>query len=168
MQFSQSAWRRLAFAAAATLCALTQAACNRTPNTSIIGTFRMGEKVQIGPTIYNVLESEWKPALTEGGRAPRNRFLFINLSVTNSGGTAVPVPSFELQATDGTRYQEVSQNMEGVRDWLGLLRNVQPAGTQRGVVVFDVPIAAYKLIVPDGSDISEEKYALVEIPVQLE
>jgi hypothetical protein len=128
----------------------------------------MGERVQIGPAIYNVLEAEWKPALTEGGRAPRHRFLFLRVSITNSGGSPVHVPAFELQAANGTRYQEMSQNMEGVRDWLGILRSVQPANTDRGYVVFDAPIAAYKLIIPANSDLENEKYAIVEIPVQFE
>jgi hypothetical protein len=128
----------------------------------------MGEKVQIGPAVYSVLDTEWKAALTDGGRAPQQRFLFVRLSITNSGGTPMHVPTFELQSANGTRYQEVTQNMEGVRDWLGILRTVQPANTDHGYVVFDVPIAAYKLIIPANSDLENEKYALVEIPVQFE
>jgi hypothetical protein len=128
----------------------------------------MGDRVQIGPAIYNVLESEWKAALTEGGRAPQHRFLFLRVSVTNSGGAPISAPAFELQAANGTRYQEVTQNMEGVREWLGILRTVQPANTERGYVVFDVPMAAYKLVIPADSDIENEKHALVEIPVQFE
>ena len=128
----------------------------------------MGERVQVGPVIYNVLEADWRTALTEGGRAPQNRFLFVRLSITNSGGSTANVPSFELASENGTRSQEVTENMAGVRDWLGLLRTVRPAATEQGVVVFDVPIGAYKLILPDGSDSASERYAEVEIPVQLE
>jgi hypothetical protein len=170
MQFRRAAWR-LALAAAVICCALFVAGCScgkSGRDTASIGTFRMGERVQIGPVIYNILEAEWKTALTEGGRAPQNRFLFIRLTMTNSGGETANVPSFELMAENGNRSQEITEQMEGVRDWLGLLRTVRPAGTEQGVVVFDVPIGAYKLIVPDRSDPATERYAQVEIPVQLE
>lgn len=168
MQFRESAWRRLALAAAATACALTQVGCSQAPNTSILGTFRMGEKVQVGSAIYTVLESESKPALTEGGRAPKNRFLILHLSIANTGGEAVAAPTFELEGADGTRYPEVNQHMEGVPNWLGLLRTVPPGNTERGSIVFDVPMAAYKLVIPLNSSGGDERYALVEIPVQLE
>lgn len=128
----------------------------------------MGEKVQIGPMTYSVLESEWKTALTEGGRAPKNRFLFLRITMTNSGGQPAAAPSFELEAADGTRYQELTQNVEGVNNWLGLLRNVPPSSSQQGAIIFDAPIAAYKLVIPESGDITQEKYALVEIPVHLE
>lgn len=170
MQLKGTAWR-LAFAAAMAFGTLVLTGCScgksRTED-ALIGTFKMGERVQAGKVIYNVLEADWKTALSEGGRTPQHRFLILRVSMTNSGGEQVSVPAFELQAADGTRYQEVTENLTGVPDWLGLLRTVRPAATQQGVVVFDAPLAAYKLILSDGADLDEERYAHVEIPVQLE
>lgn len=170
MQSRRSAWR-LAFAAAmagGTLL-LTGCSCAKSEtNNASIGTFQMGERVQVGKIIYNVLEADWRTALTEGGRAPQNRFLVVRVSMTNSGGEEVSVPAFELQADDGTKYQEVTDKVGDLRDWLGLLRTVSPATTEQGVVVFDVPLAAYQLVLVDGSEIDSERYAHVRIPVQLE
>src|SRR5262245_17029876 len=109
MQSIQSAWRRFAFAAVAVTFGLALPSCSKSVDPTL-GTFRLGERVQIGPAIYNVLESEWKTALTEGGRAPQNRFLFIKISVTNSGGSTLSMPTFQLQGRDGTKYPEVTQN----------------------------------------------------------
>jgi hypothetical protein len=170
MLLRQSAWR-LALAAAVACGALLLAGCScakaRTDN-ALIGTFKMGERVQAGKIIYNVLEAEWKAALTEGGRAPQHRFLFLRVSITNSGGQPVSVPAFELLGTNDTNYQEVTENMAGVRNWLGLLRTVAPATTEEGTVVFDAPLAAYKLVLRDGSEVDNERYAHVEVPVALE
>jgi hypothetical protein len=130
--------------------------------------FKMGERVQAGKIIYNVLEAEWKTALTEAGRAPQNRFLFLRVSMTNSGGEPVNLPAFEILSDDGTRYPEITEGMEGVRNWLGLLRTVRPATTEQGVIVFDVPLAQHKLVLLDDAEVGEERYAHVEIPVQLE
>jgi hypothetical protein len=128
----------------------------------------MGEKVQIGNAAYTALETQWKTSLTEGGRAPQHRFLFINMSVSNTGGSTLAFPMFELKSSDGTRHRELTQNMEGVPQWLGIFRSLEPAQSSRGVIVFDVPIAAYKLVIPDNSDVEEERYAEVNLPVQLE
>ncbi len=169
MQLRLPAGRRLALAAALAVWAIAVPACNRkTPDTALIGTFHMGEKVQVGPMIYNVLESEWKPALTEGGRAPQHRFLFLKVSITNSGGSTVSAPAFELVAPSGERHQEVTQQMDGVERWLGLIRSIEPSGTEEGYVIFDAPIAAYKLVISDGADLTSDRYAQVNIPVQLE
>jgi hypothetical protein len=172
MQLIASARRRVALAAALTITALLLAGCSgesggRGPN--FLGTFRMGERVQAPPLVYNVLEADWKPALTEGGKAPKHRFLFIRLSATNSGGQTVAIPPFQLESTDGkTTYQEVTEGMEGVANWLGMLRSVDPAQTDQGYIVFDAPMAAYRLLMYDGRDVDTEKYAIVEIPVMLE
>lgn len=129
----------------------------------------MGERVQASPFIYSVLEAQWKPELTEGGRAPKHRFLFIRVNATNSGGQTAILPPFQLESQDGsTTYQEVMENMDGVSDWLGMIRSVEPAQTERGYIVFDAPMAAYKLLMYDGKEIDNEKYAIVEIPVSLD
>jgi hypothetical protein len=142
--------------------------CSPGKDASHIGTFRMGEKVQAGPLIYTVLEAEWKTHMEGSGRAPANRFLFMRVSITNSGGTKVSAPAFTLRASNGKTYEEVTEGLEGVSNWLNILRTIEPAQTQNGWVIFDAPVAGYKLVMSDAGDIGSEKYAYVDIPVELE
>jgi hypothetical protein len=166
-----SPYRRLTCASCrlvlvAFLCAL--AACSRGKDASHIGTFQMGERVQAGPLIYNVLEAEWKPQLESSGRAPKERFLFIKVSMTNSSGSSVSAPAFTLESSTGKTYEEVTEGLDGVTDWLGMLRTIAPAQTEQGWAIFDAPMAAYKLVLSDAGEIGNEKYARVDIPVHLE
>lgn len=171
MQLSAAASRRALLTSVLLAGILGVSGCrgssSRGPN--FLGTFPMGERVQAPPFIYNVLEAQWKTELTEGGRAPKHRFLFIRVNATNSGGQSATLPPFQLESQDGSAtYQEVMENMDGVPDWLGMIRTVAPGQTERGYAVFDVPMAAYRLLVYDGKDVAEEKYAIVEIPVSLD
>jgi hypothetical protein len=160
--------RRVVLSTALIFSALGLFGCSKGNDPSVIGTFRMGEKVQAGPLVYTVLESEWKSALTDGGRAPAHRFLFLRLNITNTSNRPVALPAFVLRDPKGQDYPEVVDNMQDVRDWMGLLRNVQPSQTQSGWIVFDAPMGAYKLAVSDGGDVDTEKHALIEIPVHLD
>lgn len=139
--------------------------CKDKRDPSFIGTFRMGEKVQAGDLIYSVLEANWRTEIA--GRAPENRFLFVNVSITNASKFSFSLPSFTLQAA-GKSYAEVTDNMDNVQNWLGLLRNLGPNQSERGWVVFDVPMGAYRLVVSDGGELGSERVAHVDIPVQLE
>lgn len=140
--------------------------CNK-QDASLIGTFRMGEKVQAGPVTYTVLQAEWKPEL-EGGKTPTHRFLFIRLSMTNSSGKTVSVPGFTLQGANGQTYEEVSEGLGSTANWLGMLRNLEPGQTQTGYAIFDAPVGAFQLMLSDAGEVGSEKYAQVEIPVQLD
>jgi hypothetical protein len=142
--------------------------CSKSKDPSVIGTFRMGETVQAGPIVYTVLESEWKTALADGSRVPANRFLLLRVSIANSGGQPVSVPGFELRGPGDKAYTEVTQGVESVTDWLGMLRSIPPGGKQQGWVVFDVPMAAYTMVATDDGEVGSEKHALIEIPVHLE
>jgi hypothetical protein len=77
------------------------------------------------------------------------------------------VPSFTIEGS-GKTYPEVSEDMDKVDNWFGLLRRIGPSQTEQGWVVFDAPMAAYKMVVTDGGEIGAEKTAHVEIPVHLE
>jgi hypothetical protein len=141
-------------------------ACRKKGDASFIGTFRMGERVQLGPLVYQVLESDWRAELGPGGRSPKDRYLFVRLSVTNSSGNTIAVPALTIEG-GGKTYSEVTENTDKVDNWLGLLRNVAASQSEQGWIVFDAPMAAYKLVLTEG-EVGQEKTAHVDIPVQLE
>lgn len=128
--------------------------------------YRMGEPVTVGKLTYTVLETEWQTELGEGAeqRVPRHRFLLIRLAVANeSRESSLAVPLLVLEDQAGQSHREVTE-VRGVPNWLGLLRLIGPGSTLRGVVVFDVPPAEYRLRVVSGGDLETESSALVGIP----
>jgi len=66
----------------------------------------------------------------------------------------------------GERHAELT-NGEGLTDWLGFLRQVKPADTEGGRILFDVPVASYRLRVVNDAEPENERAALVDIPLQL-
>jgi hypothetical protein len=158
---------RLRLAAALVSLTLTLAGCQSGgKDPSLIGTFRMGETVQAGHLIYQVLESEWRTDL--GGRQPpQHRYLAVRVSIQNVGNRPIGVPGFTLEGS-GQTYPEITENLGDLPDWLGMLRTVQPGMTDQGYVVFDAPVSAYNLVVSDAGEIGSEKYAHINIPVNLE
>lgn len=116
---------------------------------------------------YVVLDTEWEPELSgrAGTKRPQHRFLLVRLTMTNSGGNKVNLPLFTLVGANGTNYAEVSEGVENVNGWLGVLRELNPAQTEQGTIVFDAPQASYKLQLSDGGAIDSEKIALVELPL---
>jgi hypothetical protein len=131
--------------------------------------YQMGERVTVGSLTYNVIESAWRSQLgTEYKvRMPENRYLMINISVTNGAGKELSVPLLELENANGQTFHEV-ENGEGVSNWFGVLRTLNPAQTQQGRLLYDVPLSGYKLRLPDGSGTGVEKYAWVEIPLRMD
>jgi hypothetical protein len=129
--------------------------------------YRLGEKVQVGQLIYHVFETKWLKQIGEGlqARTPSNRFLIIHLTVVNSGAQTVPVQPFTMTDESGRIY---SESMEGqdVGNWLGMIRNLKPADTLEGNVVFDVGPTSYKLKLDDGSESGD--VLLVELPLQFD
>jgi hypothetical protein len=147
--------------------AVMLAGCNRRSSAGL--DFPIGDRVTVGPLVYNVVETVWRSQL--GGafktRTPQQRFLLISISVTNSGGMEVSVPMLMLENQSGQDYRE-SEDGEGVDNWFGLLRNIQPAQTQLGHILFDVPLSNYKLRLTDGGQPGTEKYAWVNIPLHMD
>jgi hypothetical protein len=129
----------------------------------------MGERVEIGPFTYVIVESSWRSELGEGFqvRTPKDRFLMLTISVTNGGGSEVSVPMLMVEGSNGQTYQEVSDGT-GIAGWLGILRTVKPAETLQGRIVFDAPLSAYRLRLPDGGESGYEKYSWVNIPLSLD
>lgn len=133
--------------------------------------YEIGERVSLGNVTYTILETGWKAELGEMPkvRYPESRFLVIRLAVTNGTGNEVSLPLFKLETSAGKQVSETN-NGEGIQEWLGLLRRVQPAETVTGRIAFDVPIGPTKLRVVGPLDPSQndEKYALIHIPLNLD
>lgn len=154
--------RRLVVAACFTLLA----GCGRKPATPVV---RMGERAEIGSFVYSVLEARWARQLGEGPspRLPRSSFLLLRVSATNGSPRNFSIPQLTLVASSGEEYQELSEG-EGVTDWIGLMRDVEPLETKTRWVLFDVPRADYRLRVADDAfDPADAKTALIEVPVRL-
>ncbi len=146
---------------------LSAAGCKRAFDSSVIGTYKMGETVQAGHLTYHVMEAHWTPEIPNVANRPGDRYLLVRLDVTNKGNSAIAVPGFTLIAPNGKTYAEVTQGVNSAANWLGLLRSVEPNQKLQGVAIFDAPIGGYKLALSDGGEIGTEKNAHVEIPADL-
>jgi hypothetical protein len=132
-------------------------------------TFDMGERVVNGPLTYVVVESAWATQLGElfQARVPQRRFLLLTLSVTNGGGHSISLPLLTLVDANGTEYQELSDGT-GVSNWIGILRTIDPGQTLQGKTLFDVPLTAFKLRLPNDGEPGYEKFAIVDIPLRID
>lgn len=120
----------------------------------------MGEKAEIGPFLYQAIETRWPMSLE--GRTAKDRFFIIHVSVLNSGATDQNIPGFEVVDDSGNSYPEVVDGT-GVENWLGLSRKLPVAQTDQGNIVFDVPPKHYSLRVADDSD----NFMYIDIPLNL-
>ncbi|HEY4359741.1 MAG TPA: DUF4352 domain-containing protein [Bryobacteraceae bacterium] len=151
----------------AVVAAILLTGCSQTKSARL--DYQMGEKIPVGLLTYDIVQTSWKTQLGEAFqvRFPQNRFLLVDISVTNGGGSDISVPLFTLEDANGQSYPEASSG-EGVDNWFGLLRNISPAQTQQGRLVFDVPLTSYKLRITDGGGPGEEKFAWVTIPLRMD
>jgi hypothetical protein len=142
------------------------AGCGR-PGKSPEVTAKMGESVRVGNLSYLVSESGWMDQIGEGAAAklPQNRFLTVRVMVTNGGVRRVAIPGAEVLDSGGKAYPEVSE-APGVDEWFGAFRTVEPAGTERGMLIFDVPTGAYRMRVSDDADVENQKVAYILLPYQ--
>lgn len=114
-----------------------------------------------------MIEASWKSQIAAGDRSwvPTQRFLIVRLSVTNSSAETVAVPSLTLIDDGGRLYSESIGGAEIPNLW-GLVRNLKPADTMEGAVLFDVEPKSYKLKLSDGA--ATGRIDLVEMPLQFE
>jgi hypothetical protein len=129
----------------------------------------MGERVTLGPLTYTVVETAWRTQLGQmlNIRVPQRRFLLVTVSITNGGGREVAVPLLQLEDGNGKAYQELEDG-SGVDNWLGLLRQLNPAETQQGRLLFDVPLTSFRLRVTDAGEPGSEQYAWIQIPLRMD
>jgi hypothetical protein len=154
----------LAAALAASLAFLASCSGRSAANTPL-HTYLMGERVELPPLAYTVLEKEWPAQLGEGpdARLPQNRFLLIRLSVTSAANAETYVPDLTLDGDAGNSCAE-SNNGDGVQHWLGYLRPIKPGQTLEGDIVFDCAPKHYRLKLVN----EEGKGAYVDIPLSFE
>jgi len=132
-------------------------------------TYVMGSPAAVGPLSYTVLHSSWKETLEtgDGVTTPKHRFLVLDISIASGGAEEAGVPLLSLVDEKGKETME-EQNMVGLTGWLGLMRVIRPVETLSGQIVFDVPMANYKLKVTSGGDPEKEVEAFIDIPLRLE
>lgn len=127
----------------------------------------MGESVRVGNLSYLVSETGWMDQIGEGvaAKVPKNRFLTVRLSITNGGIRRAVIPGAEVIDSAGKAYPEVSE-APGLEDWFGPFRAVDSSGTEHGLLIFDVPLGAYRLHVSDDADAEQRKTAYILLPYQ--
>src|SRR5262245_25493206 len=132
-----------------------------------VNVFRLGDRVQAGPLVYNVFEADWRAKLGEAGEArlPAQRFLIIHLSVTNSSSESLSMPALTLVDDAGHAFTE-SMNGQNVESWFGLSRKLKPVETLEGRILFDVEPKSYKLKLDD--DTNTGPVSMVEMPLRFD
>jgi hypothetical protein len=75
------------------------------------------------------------------------------------------VPAFKLVDDAGGVYNESTEGQD-VSHWLGMIRNLKPADTLEGNVLFDVEPKSYKLKLDDGSETGT--VLMVDLPLEFE
>lgn len=147
---------------AAVTAALLLNACSRV-SSSPVQNYVLGEKIPLGHIIYTVYETQWLPQLGEPpvARIPDHRFFLVRMTAVNSGGAELIVPSVTIEDDKGKTYPELRDG-DGVPQWIGYLRQVKPAESAQGNLVFDAPPAHYKLRIVDEN---EDASAYVDIPL---
>jgi hypothetical protein len=128
-----------------------------------VRTHPLGEKVPMGPFVYSAFETQWRTQLGDerSPRIPQHRFFLVRMSILNSGPTEVMTPNLSLVDDAGQTYPELSDG-EGVPQWIGYLRNLKPADSAQGNLVFDAPPRHYKLRITDETG---DRSALIDIPL---
>jgi hypothetical protein len=147
---------------------LPGAGCSR-EHRSAPAEYKLGEQIPLGALTYNVIETSWASQLgaMPMARLPERSFLLVHLSITNGGGQKASIPFLSLVNRGGERFPE-SENGQGVDNWLGVLREIKPAETEEGWILFDVPQNSYRLQLVDNDDAGGERAAYVDLPLRLQ
>jgi hypothetical protein len=126
----------------------------------------MGERVQVGPLFYNVLETKWRAQIGDGAveRVPERRFLLIRVTVINSGTQEITLPNLTVVDQAGKAFDETMDG-RAIPQWLGMIRRLKPADMLDGTILFDVEPKSYKLRLDDGSGVLS---SMVDLPLQFD
>ncbi|MEP6717186.1 MAG: DUF4352 domain-containing protein, partial [Terriglobia bacterium] len=125
--------------------------------------FAAGEKATADQLIFSVVDSEIRTRLGDDAspRIPQNRFVVIQIAVTNSSNGDLSIPGLTLIDDSGKSYPELADGA-GVQHWLGVLRRLGTGQTERGAVLFDAPAGHYKLKLTDETS---ENDVSIDIPL---
>jgi hypothetical protein len=142
--------------------------CSSDGGAAITHTYELGTKAQVGTLGYTVFERQWMNQLGEPGsadaRIPTNRFLLLRISVLNSGGSDASVPNLKLLDDKGKTWDETT-NGDQAPQYIGAVRQVKPADTLQGNVLFDAPPQHYKIVVTDEDG---KETAYVDLPLSFD
>jgi hypothetical protein len=126
--------------------------------------YQAGEKAPADKLTYAVIDTQIYPRLGDdpnNPRVPQHRFFAVQLAVSSGNNSDTPIPAMSLIDDSGKVYTELADGT-GLRNWLGVVRHVSPAQTERGLVLFDAPAAHYKLKLTDDLD-AEDVY--IDLPL---
>ena len=155
--------RRLAFipVLAAVTAALFLNACSS--RSISVHSYSLGEKAELGHIIYTAYETQWVPQFGDGpeARVPQHRFFLVRMAAVNSSGADLIVPNATIEDDKGNSYAELRDG-DGATNWIGYLRQVKPAESVQGNLLFDAPPAHYKLRLTDEN---EDHAAYFDIPL---
>jgi hypothetical protein len=125
--------------------------------------YSAGEKATVNRLTYAVVDTQIQPRLGDdtNPRTPANRFYIVSVAVSSGANEDLPIPEMTLVDDGGKTYNELPDGT-GVAHWLGMIRHVSPAQTERGAIVFDAPAAHYKLKLTNETDDSD---AFIDLPL---
>jgi hypothetical protein len=126
------------------------AGCSKAPKQEA-RLYSTGAKADVGHLSYSVIDSEISQQLGDeptSARTPQNRFIVVQVSVTNAGNEETSIPGMTLVDDGGQTYNELADGA-GVHNWLGVLRKVAATQTETGMILFDAPARHYRLRLTD-------------------
>ena len=141
---------------------------SNTPSTSVKSAapkvYKMKETASVGYTSYSVWEAWWQDRLSTNqflDEKPNASYLFVDLTVRNDDKKARTVPPFKLVDENGAEY-DASSKAWAVENAIGMIENLNPSVSKKGVIVFDVPKNhKYKLRISGGYWSAEDAYILI-------
>jgi hypothetical protein len=150
----------------AAACALALSGCQKSAAPERVGA--MGAPLAVGQLTYTAVETEWRDSIetSKVPRIPKDRFLLVNVSVLNASSEQKAAPLLQVVDAKGGVHPEIDDG-DGVTDWMGYLRLLQPRESRTGRLLFDVPQGACKLRVSSGGDPETEQTALIDLPLQI-
>ena len=112
-----------------------------------------GENVKIGYMEYKVFDSWFTNQLSDKGylnTPPDAQYLFVDLQMQNDDKEQRTIPEFKLIDENNAEYG-TSDKAWGAEGSVGVLQDLNPGVSKRGLVIFDVPANhTYKLKVSGG------------------
>jgi len=125
--------------------------------------YQAGEKAAVDKLSYAVIDTQIHTRLGDEAnpRIPQHRYYTVQIAVSSGASSDTPIPSLTLVDDSGKTYSELADG-SGLQNWLGIVRRVSPAQTERGEILFDAPAAHYKLKLTDETD---EGDVYIDIPL---